>query len=375
MLTSLLGIRLVLWAGSTVPTPVPAASLRALSRIEVQDDEDQGRGFQLTFQLSKDRMGEYDIVRSGTLDPQSRVIIGVVLGAAPEPLIDGVIYHHQLMPSKEPGASTLTVTGRDVSVMLDLEEKDRNHANQPDFLIVNTILADYAQYVLPPYRVTPTTDVPIELQRTPHQSETDLKFVERLATRNGFTFYIEPIFMGINSAYWGPENRLGLPLPALSTNLGGHTNVTSLTFANDALAAVGTRGTFVEPITKTSITIPPLPSLRVPPLSSSPASALRIRRLRGTARQNAAQAALSAVSAVTNAPETVSGDGQLDTVRYGAVLRSRRLVGVRGAGMAYDGNFYVRGVRHLIDMTAGTYTQSFRLSREGTGTLIPMVRP
>lgn len=375
MLTSLLGVRLIFWVGKTVPTPAPPDALRALTRVEVRYDAGSDNGFQMTFTLGKDKAGDYGLLRSGVFEPDTRVVIGVVLGATPEPLIDGVIYHHQVTPSNEPGLSTLTVMGRDISVMLDLEEKDENHKNQPDFLIVNKILARYPLYVTPPYRVAPTTDVPIELQRVPHQSETDLRFLQRLAQRNGFVFYIEPLFMGVNSAYWGPETRLGIPLPALTMNMGGATNVKTLRFSNDALAPVGAQGSFVEPITKTSIRIPPLPSLRVPPLAASAGAARRITRLRGTARQNPAQAALSAVAAVTNAAEPVTGEGELDTVRYGAVLRARRLVGVRGAGLNYDGNYYIRHVSHAIEMTQGTYTQRFTLRREGTGTLLPVVRP
>ncbi len=102
-------------------------------------------------------------------------------------------------------------------------------------------------------------------------------------------------------------------------------------------------------------------------------AARRVVRLRGTARQNPAQAGLSAVAAVTNVEEPVRAHGELDTVRYGAVMRARRVVGVRGAGMSYDGNYYVRQVTHAIER--GNYTQRFTLSREGTGTLLPAVRP
>ena len=28
-----------------------------------------------------------------------------------------------------------------------------------------------------------------------------------MAERNGFVFYIEPLTFGVNTAYWGPENR------------------------------------------------------------------------------------------------------------------------------------------------------------------------
>ena len=237
---------------------------------------------------------------------------------------------------------------------------------------MNNILANYARFgILPPFQVTPTTDVPIEIELIPGQHETDLKFIQRLAQRNGFVFYIEPVTMGVNRAYWGPENRAGRRQPALTHDLGPSTNVKTLRFMNDALAPIATSGTFVEPITKTSIRIPALPSLRIPPLTSAAGSARRIERLRCTANRNPAQAATTAQAAVTGASEPVTAEGELDTVRYGSVLRARRLVGVRGVGRSYNGDYFVRRVTHRIQ--PGVYTQTFKLSREGTGALAPVV--
>ena len=42
---------------------------------------------------------------------------------------------------------------------------------------------------------------------------------------------------------------------------------------------------------------------------------------------------------------------------------ARQLVGVRGAGQAYDGVYYVKTVTHSIKR--GEYKQSFTLAREG----------
>lgn len=371
MLTSLLGIRLILLLGKTVPLPAPAAAMSALKKVKVINDADGQDGFQLTFALGKDKLGDYSLLASGALDPDKRVVIGVLLGASLEPLIDGVIYHHQITPSNEPGQSTLIVSGRDISVLLDLEEKNAEYKNRPDFLIVTEILAAYAQYGIVP-QAMPTTDIPIELYRVPRQHDTDLQFIRRMAARNGYVFYIEPLTLGATTAYFGPENRLSLPQPALSVDLGSATNVSSLNFTNDALAPVGAAGSFVEPITKTSIPIPPLPSLRVPPLAAAPALPFRTRLMRNTAGQNPGQAATTALAVRSRAPDPLSASGQLDTVRYGSVLRARKLVGVRGAGLKHDGFYYVRQVTHEIEV--GKYTQSFTLSREGTGTLTPVVR-
>ena len=72
-----------------------------------------------------------------------------------------------------------------------------------------------------------------------------------------------------------------------------------------------------------------------------------------------------------NASDSITVSGKLDVVRYGSVLRSRMLVGVRGASLAYDGLYYVNSVTHEIKR--GEYKQSFQLSRDGLISLTPRV--
>jgi hypothetical protein len=67
--------------------------------------------------------------------------------------------------------------------------------------------------------------------------------------------------------------------------------------------------------------------------------------------------------------DTVTATGSLDVIRYGRLLKARQLVGVRGAGTAFDGLYYVTQVKHSI--RPGEYKQSFALSRNG---LISTVR-
>ncbi len=257
MLTSLLGIRLIVLAGETIPLPASYDLMTALTHVEVTNDADQGDGFQMTLALSKDSLINYGILSDGSLDPFNRVVIGVLLGLSPEVLINGVITHHQFSPSNDPGMSMLTVTGKDVTAMIDLKETNQPYKNQPDFVIVNRVLANYVQYgLLPPYQVTPTSDIPIELMRIPRQHETDLKFIQRMAKRNGFIFYVEPLTFGVDTAYWGPETHLSIPQAALSMNMGPSTNIPAIQFSNDALTPVTTEARLLEPITKTIIPLP-----------------------------------------------------------------------------------------------------------------------
>ena len=63
------------------------------------------------------------------------------------------------------------------------------------------------------------------------------------------------------------------------------------------------------------------------------------------------------------APTRSAASGSLNVPRYGRMLRARMLVGVRGAGLAYDGLYYVDSVTHSIKR--GEYKQNFQLSRDG----------
>jgi hypothetical protein len=143
MLAKNLGVRLVLWMGKTVTHPAPFEVLDSLLRVEVINDDEKGDGFQLAFSLGKDKSMDYGLLRSGVLEPFTRIIIGVILGATPEVLIDGVVAYHEVKPGNDPRISELRVTGKDVSQMLDLEQKNAKYENQADFLIVTQLIGAY----------------------------------------------------------------------------------------------------------------------------------------------------------------------------------------------------------------------------------------
>jgi hypothetical protein len=58
-------------------------------------------------------------------------------------------------------------------------------------------------------------------------------------------------------------------------------------------------------------------------------------------------------------------------LRYGGVLKARQLVGVRGAGPAFDGLHYVESVTHRL--SRGEYKQDFTLKRNALISNTPVV--
>ncbi|MGH7512755.1 MAG: phage late control D family protein [Gemmatimonadales bacterium] len=360
-----LGIRLQLLAGPTVPVPAPFAVMDALIELTVTNRDKEIDGFQLKLTLGRTSGSNYPILADGTLDPPNRVIVAVLIGFSLQVLIDGIVTQHQVTPGNRPGQTVLVVTGEDITRRLDLEEKKRTFENQSDSAIVETILREYLTYGLVP-EVTSTDDSPSVSDRVPSQRGTDLSYIRELAERNQFVFYIEPTGMpGINTAHWGKNNRQGTAQPFLTLNMGPLTNVDepiAVTF--NAMGPEEPQISILDPFTKLAIPVP-IPTGFTPSLSGRPAAALRKTQPTDTANLSAVQAALRALTASAEASDAVTVTGEVDAVRYGRVLQSRRLVELRGAGEIYDGKYYVREVTHQI--RRGFYRQTFTLTREGLG--------
>jgi hypothetical protein len=367
LVAKLLGIRLIVRLGTTLQPPPPEV-LNAISRISVTNDGSGQDGFSITFTLTKQTL-DYSLLASGLLDPPNRVVIGVVMGVVPEVLIDGVITHHQLSPSADPGASTLTVMGRDWSEMMNLAERSQQFPNQADHVIFGQLVANYAEFGAVPDAAPAIRSTPIMTQQTPAQVKTDLGFIRDMAARNGYVFYTEPVTFGVNRAYFGPQKRAGVPQPALTHNMGAASNVTQISFSNDALAETAATGTVVIEGTSVDVLVP---SPKVPPLAAR-RTILKTTIERAVANVPMDQAIATLLGDIMNAPDAVQGSGQVDSLRYGAVLRARGLVGVRGVGTHYDGLYYVRSVTHSITPT--DYSQQFSLSREGVLPTVPAVVP
>lgn len=377
----LLRSTLTLLIGPTVAVPAPLSLADALLQVEVTHSDDGHSGFQLRFAAG--RSGPFDaldygLVANPLLKPFNRVILVLTMQGMPRVLMDGIITHQELSPGTGPGTATLSVTGEDVSVMMDLEEKSAEHPAQDETIIATKIIASYAKYGLVPMVIPPLAiDPPLPIERTPVQQDTDRVYLTKMAERHGYVFYVEPGPVPFtNKAYWGPPPRLSVPQRALNVNLGGETNVTQIAFRSNGLSAELAEGAVQDRTTNRAVPVQTFASLR-PPLASQPAwlvhqPNVRRRRFRG-AGLNAVQALGRAQGRTDASIDGVTADGEVDTLRYGSVLQARALVGLRGAGYSYDGFWYVKRVTHTI--RRGAYAQRFSLAREGTGSTTPVVRP
>jgi hypothetical protein len=376
---SLLGVRLTLLIGPTVALPAPPPLMEAVHEVEVTHRDDGQSGFSVTFSIGRagpSALMDYALASNPLLRPFNRVIVMVTFNAAPHVLMDGIISRQELAQGTEPGTSTLTIKGEDVSVMMDREERSEEHPAQNEMLIAAKLILGYAQYGLIPVVVPPLSfDVPLPIERIPVQQGTDLDYLRKLAEVHGYVFYVTPGPAPFtNYAYWGPPIRVGLPQRAITVNMGPETNAKLDEVAKDGLGTASVDGEVQDAQTGQKIPVRTFGSLR-PPLASMPswlvdAQNVRKQKLRESGA-NAVQAMAQAQGAVEATTDVVKLEGELDAGSYGGVLQARALVGVRGAGFSYDGFYYVRRVSHKIAL--GRYTQKFELAREGLGSTTPMV--
>jgi hypothetical protein len=370
------GFYLTLMIGPAVPVPAPQSVVDALTSVSVTSSIERS-GFQLTFGVSKKSPLLKTMLPAGYFDPIiTRVILIVTVGGMPNVIMDGIITRQELAPSSEPGQSTLTITGDDLTVLMDVVEMPfMRYPAMPAVARVALALAKYAAFGIVPVVIPPLfTDVPIPTDKIPAQTGTDLAYIKQLAGMNGYVFYLEPgPAPGMNIAYWGPDIRIPIPQKALSINMDAQTNVESLSFTLDGLAKKITVLNIFDPITG-KITIPiPLPNISIlrPPLGARLTPPAKVEFPEGGSKLKPIQAVAFALARTAASSDAISGSGSLNVLRYGRVLKARQLAGVRGAGPAYDGLYYVNSVTHNIKR--GEYKQNFNLSRDGLISLTPRV--
>lgn len=367
-------LQLMLLMGPMVPVPAPAVVVDALQSAQVTRPASGVGGFQLSFAVSSRSPISTALLPAGYFDPRIRVVLIAVVGGLANVLMDGVITRQELTPSDDPGGSVLTITGEDLSVVMDLVHVRQCYPALPAQARVAAICAKYAMWGIVPAVVPPLfTDVPDPVSHIPIQSSTDLAYVRALASEAGYVFQIVPgPAPGASIAYWGPQVRVGPLQRALTVAMGPATNVESLSFGYDGLSRTQYTITYTEPTTKLGIGIPvPDVSLLHPPLAARPAVALREQPLPDASDRSTAELLLLGLSRTSTSADAVTGQGKLDVLRYGSVLRSGELVGVRGAGVGYDGAYFVSSVTH--ELRRGSYQQNFSLTRDGLVSLTPQV--
>ena len=353
--------------------PAPRVVIESLTDVSVNVGAG-GRspsGFELKFATSKSSLITTQLLPSGYFDPPTRVVIAATLRGVMTVLMDGVITQQDVVPSDEAGKSVLSIKGEDLTRMMDVIDFGGliPYPAMPDFARVALMVAKYIPFYQTVPLVIPSIlfDIDNPLDAIPWQSGTDLEYINTLAERVGYTFFLQPgPTPGMSVAYWGPKLQANIPfLPTptpFAIDWDGRSNVESLQFSFDGFKK--TQFVILIQVPDVPIPIPiPVPDVTPlsPPLGEKNPIPLKISPLTGLSGYSPIEAAVIALAKTSDAANVISGQGTLDVLRYGSILSARTVVQVKGAGITYDGDYYVATVTHTIK--PGSYKQSFTLLR------------
>jgi len=290
-----------------------------------------------------------------------------------EPVFTGYITAVHVNLGSQPGETYIDLTAMDTSVLMSLEEKIATWPNLADSDIVQQIVSAYDVQV----HADPTPTVHQENDTTIVQRGSDIQFVHSLARRNGFEFYFETDKdSGEVTAFFRPPQLEGTPQPDLAIQFGEESNLRSFAArltgqrplnvktqqidvkANSANAgqASDTQLAKLGASDLNTIVGGPLGSLVTPQDAQAQMLVLGPPTSDITELQTIAQAVRD------EAGWFISASGEINADAYGAVLRPRRLVLIKGAGTPYSGKYYVTRVVHEL-REDGSYVQRFEARR------------
>lgn len=376
-------VQLTLMIGPLFPMTPPRPVMDALASVEVTVNDVGTSGFQLAFSIDKQSPLQLLFLLSGGSPLLfMRVVLVATVNGIANVLIDGVITNNSIAPGDKGSNSTLTITGEDLTALMNQSDwSGFPFPAMPAEARVALLLAKYAVFgVVPLIIPSVMIDIPLPIDQIPGQQGTDLEYIRSLADRVGYVFYLDPgPAPGMSKAYWGPQIKVGPVQPALSSDMDAYTNVESLHFNfNQQQNKIPILFIYNE---ETGVTIPiPIPPITplnpplglIPPLPTNILGDLKPSR-DDLSKRPIPQAIMVGLAQAAQMAEVVTAEGSLDVTRYGGVLKARQLVGVRGAGPAFDGLYYVKSVTHKIKR--GEYKQDFKLSRNGLVSTVPTVSP
>jgi phage protein D len=337
---------------------------KCVQRVVVNEDLDRGASFEIGIGLCRNDDGSWPHIDDPNLRPWNRVTIVAAFPGRPDTIFDGYISHVRVSSDQRAGSVSLHIRGVDASYAMNLEEKCKVWTDKTYEQIAREIIEDVYQLrpVLPP-AAEAGGEPPAVTQRA-----TDHRFLRELARRKGYEFFVRGA-----EVHFHPADLTGTPQKVIATHFGEETNCDNIDVDVDGTMPTEAVMQRFDPVTgettTETATSSGLPTLGTEPLSALRGHGLPQRRIL-VRRQGAASPAQQAeyvAGLLRRHGWWIKASGTVNGLKYGQVLRSKKLVTIKGLGATHNGNYYVRKVTHTLGPR--TYDMAFEAARNGLGKL------
>jgi len=330
----------------------------ALKDIEVEEDHRLAAMFRIRLEIHRGDDGLWSFLDDERIKPWKKVTIRASVDDDDVELMTGYITHLKPHIESDQSQCWLEIHGLDGSSLMSLEEKIKDWPNKSDSDIAREIFQSYG--LLP--QVDETLIVHDEAVATIIQRESDIQFLRRLAKRNGFECFVET-----GKGFFRKPVLAEPPQPVLAIQFGGETNLVSFEGSLNALRPTTVQMAQLDTIAKEVQTTSAdgnqqrmlgrdgVSSLEAP---QGVAALMFIRQ--GVATSQAEMENLCR-AVFDEAEWLVEARGEIDCSEYGAVLRAKKLVPIKGVGEVFSDLYYVTSVRHVF--STDKYAQHFTARR------------
>jgi phage protein D len=345
-------------------SPAPQALISSVQTLQIEDHAEMADLLRLKLTIGVRPDGSGWTVLDDDLFPRlARLEVKGRIGNTTETLINAYVIETSVEFSTQPGQTVLTVVAMDPSVLMNLEEKVRPWPDMSDSDIASAIFSEYGFSA----NVKDSQPARQDDEHRTMQRGTDIQFLQQLSKRNGYECYVETSPAGTVDGHFHPPETAQKPQGVLTVNMGQDTNVAEFNVRNDMLRPTTVK---VKGLDAESLSDQPAESQQQTDDGLGSGTALagdrpRVVLLTGNGLAKAGELQTAAQAVVDRSGWAIRAEGEVNTSTYGAVLRAKKTVTVRGVGRVFSGTYYVDRVLHVF--TGEGWTQRFSIRRNATG--------
>jgi len=328
-----------------MPNGLPDPTMPVPGEIIVVESIHQPTSYRLSYGFAIET-GDFPLLTDDAIAPETILAIAINGDLLPNILVSGPVVRHEISITHGGEGSTLDVIGMDKKIEMDREDKVRIWSNQLDSTVVMSVLSEYA--IVPDVEVTATLHT--DLKHALVQRESDLRFVQRLARRNGYWFWLTEEAPGVTIGHFKkpPVND--------SASLDLRINVSDPNV--DAVSIVWD----VERPTSTSVSQLDLNSLNnidgsVQQPTLTGLASHDLSTIVNSTRQSHIAVPVDDAGDLTSRSESlliengwfIRASLSVKKSKLHDVVRAHQVVSLTGAGLRHSGNYLVSRVQHVIN--------------------------
>ena len=339
----------------------PNEELAEAAWVEVYERAGEMTTYRIRYDIDISE-GDFPMLVDERIGAGSELTVIAPLDGRNNCLVKGPVTGQQIHLEHGGACSFVEVSGCDTSIAMDRETQTVVWSDVTDSDAVTTVLGQYGYTP----DVETTSAGHFETKHTLVQRDTDLRFVQRLARRNGYLFWITCDEQGIETAHFKRAPVEGDPAGDLVINLESN-NLEVIDITWDVERPTSVVAAQLNLNDKSDID----GAVNESPLASLGTQALKViaadtRSIHLVApADDAGDLQDRGEGVLIEAGWFIRATCKTTVNALNALVRAQTVINLRGAGTRFSGKYFVAGVRHTID--AAQHRMDVELSRNGWG--------